>query len=56
MSLSRAQAAALMAMGPSARHASPAAVADRLAALAEPLTATIAVTLRAYTRLPEPRS
>jgi hypothetical protein len=43
-------------MGPSARHASPAAVADRLATLGEPLTATIAVTLRTYARLPSPRS
>jgi 23S rRNA (guanine745-N1)-methyltransferase len=56
LSLSREQAAALVAMGPSARHASAAAVAQRLAALPEPLTATIATTLRAYARLDSPRS
>jgi 23S rRNA (guanine745-N1)-methyltransferase len=49
VSLSRKQAAALVAMGPSARHASPAAVAERLASLPEPIRATIAVTLRTYT-------
>jgi 23S rRNA (guanine745-N1)-methyltransferase len=48
--LSRDQAAALVAMGPSARHVDPAVTTQRLATLPEPVTATIAITLRTYTR------
>jgi 23S rRNA (guanine745-N1)-methyltransferase len=48
--LSVADARRLMAMGPSAHHLSPDAVAERLAALPDPLTVTISVTLSRYSR------
>jgi 23S rRNA (guanine745-N1)-methyltransferase len=38
-------------MGPSAWHTEPARVRERIAALAEPLTATVAVDLGVYTPL-----
>ena len=48
VTLSRADAHRLVAMGPGARHAPPDALAERLAALPDPLTATISVTLSHY--------
>jgi 23S rRNA (guanine745-N1)-methyltransferase len=38
----------LVSMGPSAHHISPAQLADRIAALADPLTVTVSVTVAAY--------
>lgn len=46
--LAHPEAAALVAMGPSARHVDPGAVAARLARLPDPVPVTLAVTLRAY--------
>jgi 23S rRNA (guanine745-N1)-methyltransferase len=46
--LPRADAAALVAMGPSARHVDPALTAARLAALPEPVAATLAVRLSVW--------
>jgi len=51
VTLSRADAHRLVAMGPSARHEPPDALAQRLARLPDPLTATISVTLSHYAPL-----
>lgn len=49
--LSRAAAADLVLMGPSAFHLAPGQVWDRLEALPEPIEARLAVTVRAFRRL-----
>jgi 23S rRNA (guanine745-N1)-methyltransferase len=54
VTLTRAEAHQLVAMGPSARHEPPDALARRLASLPDPLTATISVTLSHYTPLSPP--
>jgi 23S rRNA (guanine745-N1)-methyltransferase len=48
LALSRAAARALVAMGPSAWHADPRRLDDRLAALPEPIDVTVAVRLAVY--------
>jgi 23S rRNA (guanine745-N1)-methyltransferase len=48
VSLTRADAHRLVAMGPSARHLSPASLGQRLAALPDPVAATVSVTLHHY--------
>ncbi|HEY8452805.1 MAG: methyltransferase domain-containing protein [Micromonosporaceae bacterium] len=48
MRLTRDQVAALVAMGPAARHTSPAELAAALAALPEPATVTAVVDVRRY--------
>ena len=50
MFLSRDEAAQLVRMGPSAWHVDEAAVAERLAALPDPLTVTVSLTLSSYRR------
>jgi 23S rRNA (guanine745-N1)-methyltransferase len=47
--LTHAQVAILVRMGPSARHADAGALADRIAALPEPVAVTASVQLRRYT-------
>ncbi len=47
--LAREDAARLVAMGPSARHTEPAALADRIAALPEPITVPADVELSVWT-------
>jgi 23S rRNA (guanine745-N1)-methyltransferase len=42
--------AALVAMGPSARHLSADTIAERVAALADPLAVTLSVTVASYRR------
>ncbi|HEY0718139.1 MAG TPA: 23S rRNA methyltransferase [Streptosporangiaceae bacterium] len=51
--LSRAEAATLAGMGPSARHAGPAATRARLATLAEPIDVTAAFHVTVYRPRPE---
>jgi 23S rRNA (guanine745-N1)-methyltransferase len=46
--LSRADAAALVGMGPSARHLDAATVADRLSSVPEPVVATVSVRVSAW--------
>ena len=46
--LGRADVTALVAMGPTARHITPGALADRVAALPDPVTVTVDVELRRY--------
>ncbi|MET7709805.1 putative RNA methyltransferase [Micromonospora sp. NPDC005413] len=48
LALTRAEAATLVGMGPSAWHTDPGALAARLAALPEPVRVTVAVRLDAY--------
>ncbi|MFF0466758.1 putative RNA methyltransferase [Micromonospora zamorensis] len=48
LALSRREAASLVGMGPSAWHTDPGALADRLAALPEPVRVTVAVRVDAY--------
>jgi len=48
--LSRAEARAVVAMGPSAWHTDADRLADRLAALPDPVEVTAAVTVAAYRR------
>ncbi|WP_371408323.1 23S rRNA methyltransferase [Micromonospora zamorensis] len=48
LALSRREAASLVEMGPSAWHTDPGALADRLAALPEPVRVTVAVRVDAY--------
>lgn len=50
LSLDHADLAALVAMGPSARHITPQALAARIRALPEPATVTADVEIRAYRR------
>ena len=50
MFLSRDEAAQIVRMGPSAWHVDERAVAERLAALPDPLTVTASMTLSAFTR------
>jgi 23S rRNA (guanine745-N1)-methyltransferase len=56
VSLTRADAHRLVAMGPSARHEPPDALARRLAELPDPLTATISVTVSHYSPSSAPPS
>ncbi|MFJ6216497.1 putative RNA methyltransferase [Streptomyces sp. NPDC092296] len=51
LTLSRSEAAALVAMGPSAWHTDPERLAGPLAALPDPVEVTAAVTIAAYQRL-----
>jgi 23S rRNA (guanine745-N1)-methyltransferase len=51
LALSRTDAARFVAMGPSAWHTEPTAVADRLARWAEPISVTVSVEIRTYRRL-----
>jgi 23S rRNA (guanine745-N1)-methyltransferase len=48
--LSRAEAATLIGMGPSAWHTDPAGTRDRLAAVPEPITVTAAFAITRYHR------
>ncbi|MFY1619270.1 putative RNA methyltransferase [Micromonospora sp. WMMD736] len=48
LALTRPEVATLVGMGPSAWHTDPAALADRLAALPEPVRVSVAVRLDAY--------
>lgn len=48
LALTRPEAASLVGMGPSAWHTDPGALADRLAALPEPVRVTVAVRLDSY--------
>jgi 23S rRNA (guanine745-N1)-methyltransferase len=50
--LSRADLTDLVAMGPSARHIAPDALADRVAALPDPVTVTVDVEVRTYRAYP----
>jgi 23S rRNA (guanine745-N1)-methyltransferase len=54
LSLDRADLAALAAMGPSARHITPRALAARIRALPEPATVTADVQIRVYRRRKPP--
>ena len=51
LSLSREETARFVAMGPSAWHTEPGALAARLAQWTEPVPVTVSVTLRTYRRL-----
>ncbi|MFF4649945.1 putative RNA methyltransferase [Streptomyces sp. NPDC001380] len=53
LSLSRAEAEALVAMGPSARHTDPERLAVLLAGMPDPVEVTASVTVAAYHRDPE---
>ncbi|MCO6011360.1 23S rRNA methyltransferase [Actinoallomurus purpureus] len=53
LSLTRADAASLVAMGPSARHTDPEVLRARIAALAEPVRVTAAFEVRAFDVRPE---
>ncbi len=55
LSLDHADLAALVSMGPSARHISPSALADRLRSWPAPATATVDLNITAF-QLREPRS
>ncbi len=50
LTLGHEDLAALVAMGPSARHLSGEQIAERVAALADPLTVTLSVTVASYRR------
>jgi 23S rRNA (guanine745-N1)-methyltransferase len=50
LTLGHGDLAALVAMGPSARHLSGDAIAERVAALADPLAVTMSVTVASYRR------
>jgi 23S rRNA (guanine745-N1)-methyltransferase len=54
LSLDHADLAALVAMGPSARHITPQALAARIRALPDPATATADLQIRVYRRRPRP--
>ena len=54
MFLSREEAAQLVRMGPSAWHVDEETLAERLAALPDPLTVTASVTVSVYSRSPRP--
>jgi 23S rRNA (guanine745-N1)-methyltransferase len=51
MHLAKADVAALVAMGPSARHLDPGAVENRIAGLTDPVIVTAAVTIQAFHRV-----
>jgi 23S rRNA (guanine745-N1)-methyltransferase len=52
LSLDHADLAALVTMGPSARHVTPQALADRIRALPDPVAVTADLQIRAYRRRP----
>jgi hypothetical protein len=52
LSLDHGDLAALVSMGPSARHITPQALAARARSLSTPFTVTVDLQIRVFTRLP----